>query len=134
MISHKSVFAIVLLTALTLAGCGSSSSTGGDDGLACRNYKRTTLKHAQTIVDWTSQLATADDVAKSFAALADASQDNATFVSGDALTVFSSATTAWRAARVAVLSGSGFADQVTAAVTADGDVRDFCASIGEVIP
>jgi hypothetical protein len=121
------------LVVLSLTAC-STEASGGDNGLACRNYERATVKNSTTIVNWTNQLATDADVADAFASLANASSDNASFVAGNALTVFSAASTAWRAARVAVVAGSNYSSAVKAAVNADSAVRDFCSSIGEAIP
>ena len=134
MLSRK--LPLVALTSLSflLVSCSATQSSGGDNGLACRNYVRVKIKNAGTVLDWTKQLATDDDVMSAFAALAEASSDNALFVTGNALTVFSSAATAWKAARVAVEAGSDFSAAVISAAGADDEVGNFCSSIGEAFP
>ncbi len=92
------------------------------------------MKVAQTILDWTKQLATNVDAEKAFKSLANASSGNSSFTTGTALSAFSDAATGWKTARVAVVNGSGLAEALKIGLVADDGVRSFCASIGAPIP
>jgi hypothetical protein len=117
----------------TIATSG-GNGTGGDNGLACRNYKRKFVNNAQTVVDWTNQAATDEEAAKAFKEIADASYDNSTFLTGEPQQLFSTASTDWKKARIDLLNMGGSADSITAALAAHDEVKNFCNSIGEVIP
>jgi hypothetical protein len=117
-------------TVVTSGGNG----TGGDNGLACRNYKRKFVNNSQTVLDWTNQAATDEEAAKAFKEIADASYDNSTFLTGEPQQLFSVASRDWKKARVDLLNMGGSADSITAALAAHDEVKNFCNSIGEVIP
>ena len=117
----------------TVATSG-GNGTGGDNGLACRNYKRKFVNNSQTVIDWTEQAATDEEAAKAFKEIADASYDNSTFLTGEPQRLFSNASRDWKKARVDLLNIGGSADSITAALAAHDEVKNFCNSIGQVIP
>ena len=127
--------AVCLLSGL--AACGASVDTNSPEylnGLACRAYARAVGKVGQTVADWTGGLATDADAVVAFAALAQAAEDNSTYTVGASRAAFVGASTGWKSARVALVTGGDLTGSLQLAVDGDKGVRDVCQSIGEPIP
>jgi len=130
------IIALFASATLFFASCATSggNGTGGDNGLACRNYKRKFVNNSQAVLNWTKQAATDEEAARAFKEIGDAAFDNSTFLTGEPQRLFSVASSDWKKARVDMLNEGGSVDSINAALAAHNQVKTFCNSIGEAIP